>query len=206
MTNELEKQFFDTFGIEPFIYCSKPRLDCDARSKGSCRKDCEYYSGVLYPEITDRILLEFICILTKFYGELVLEQSTGINDLKEQVLNIFIRTSYKDNFKHRVRTLFKEANKTIQNLRTHCKYIDETNKILYNEKVQLLDKNQELQNKLLKLNDLAHEVLLYELQTLDIDFDEYETHVRDTEFSPIVTRCTEMIDLIGYSDKCNKEV
>ena len=101
---------------------------------------------------------------------------------------------------------YKEVNKTIQNLRTHCKYIDETNKILYNEKVQLLDKNQELQDKLLKLNDLTHEVLLYELQTLDIDFDEYETHVRDTEFSPIVTRCTEMIDLIGYSDKCNKEV
>ena len=94
----------------------------------------------------------------------------------------------------------------IEDLRTHCKHIDETNKILYNEKVQLLDKNQELQDKLLKLNDLAHEVLLYELQTLDIDFDEYETHVRDTEFSPIVTRCTEMIDLIGYSDKCNKEV
>ena len=94
----------------------------------------------------------------------------------------------------------------IKDLRTHCKHIDETNKILYNEKVQLLDKNQELQDKLLKINDLAHEVLLYELQTLDIDFDEYETHVRDTEFSPIVTRCTEMIDLIGYSDKCNKEV
>ena len=94
----------------------------------------------------------------------------------------------------------------IEDLRTHCKHIDETNKILYNEKVRLLDKNQELQDKLLKLNDLAHEVLLYELQTLDIDFDEYETHVRDTEFSPIVTRCTEMINLIGYSDKCNKEV
>lgn len=89
----------------------------------------------------------------------------------------------------------------IEDLRTHCKHIDETNKILYNEKVQLLDKNQELQDKLLKLNDLAHEVLLYELQTLDIDFDEYETHVRDIEFSPIVTRCTEMIDLIGYKDK-----
>ena len=91
---------------------------------------------------------------------------------------------------------------------TECKYkrLWYNNKILYNEKVQLLDRNQELQDKLLKLNDLAHEVLLYELQTLDIDLDEYETHVRDTEFSPIVTRCTEMIDLIGYSDKCNKEV
>ena len=100
----------------------------------------------------------------------------------------------------------KRKEQEYEDLRTHCKHIDETNKILYNEKVQLLDKNQELQDKLLKLNDLTHEVLLYELQTLDIDFDEYETHVRDTEFSPIVTRCAEMIDLIGYSDKCNKEV
>lgn len=98
-------------------------------------------------------------------------------------------------------TLQDKWDKKFEDLRTHCKHIDETNKILYNEKVQLLDKNQELQDKLLKLNDLAHEILLYELQTLDIDFDEYEAGVRDTDFSPIVTRCTEMIKLIGYSDK-----
>lgn len=97
-------------------------------------------------------------------------------------------------------------NKKFEDLRTHCKHIDETNKILYNEKVKLLDKNQELQDKLLKLNDLAHEILLYELQTLDIGFDEYETGVKETEFSPIVTKCTDMIELIGYSNKCNKEV
>ena len=105
----------------------------------------------------------------------------------------------------KLKSQLSRKNQEYEDLRTHCKHIDETNKILYNEKVQLLDKNQELQDKLLKLNDLAHEVLLYELQTLDIDFDEYETHVRDTEFSPIVTRCTEMIDLIEYSNKCNKE-
>lgn len=98
-------------------------------------------------------------------------------------------------------TLQDKWDKKFEDLRTHCKHIDETNKILYNEKVQLLDKNQELQDKLLKLNDLAHEILLYELQTLDIDFDEYKAGVRDTDFSPIVTRCTEMIKLIGYSDK-----
>lgn len=103
-------------------------------------------------------------------------------------------------------TLQDKWDKKFEDLRTHCKHIDETNKILYNEKVQLLDKNQELQDKLLKLNDLAHEILLYELQTLDIDFDEYEAGVRDTDFSPIVTKCTDMIELIGYSNKCNKEV
>jgi hypothetical protein len=95
MTNELEKQFFDTFGIEP-----KPLFS----TRNGYTKD--HY---IYPQITDRILLELICMLTRFYGELVLEQCLDVNDLKEQVLNIFIRTSYKDNFKHQVRTLFEEG-------------------------------------------------------------------------------------------------
>lgn len=89
MTNKTEKQFFDTFGIE--------------------ERELDYPDNfTYYPEITDRILLELICILTKFYGELVIERSLDVKDLKEQVLNIFIRTSYKDNFKHQVRTLFEE--------------------------------------------------------------------------------------------------
>ena len=138
--------------------------------------------------------------------------TTGFDDLvlRTPILNTLdvdqIRSKTQSILDDISATSQTELDKKFEDLRTHCKHIDETNKILYNEKVQLLDKNQELQDKLLKLNDLAHEVLLYELQTLDIDFDEYETHVRDTEFSPIVTRCTEMIDLIGYSDKCNKEV
>ena len=140
------------------------------------------------------------------------ELTTKLNDLvlRKPILNTLdvdqIRSKTQSILDNVFITSQTELDKKFEDLRTHCKYIDETNKILYNEKVQLLDKNQELQDKLLKINDLAHEVLLYELQTLDIDFDEYETHVRDTEFSPIVTRCTEMIDLIGYSDKCNKEV
>lgn len=138
--------------------------------------------------------------------------TTGLDDLvlRTPILNTLdvdkIRSKTQSILDDISATSQTELDEKFEDLRTHCKHIDETNKILYNEKVQLLDKNQELQDKLLKLNDLAHEVLLYELQTLDIDFDEYETHVRDTEFSPIVTRCTEMIDLIGYSDKCNKEV
>lgn len=138
--------------------------------------------------------------------------TTKLNDLvlRTPILNTLdvdqIRSKTKSILDDISATSQTELDEKFEDLRTHCKHIDETNKILYNEKVQLLDKNQELQDKLLKLNDLAHEVLLYELQTLDIDFDEYETHVRDTEFSPIVTRCTEMIDLIGYSNKCNKEV
>ena len=129
MTNELEKQFFKCFGIEPRYedactvedkYWDNEELaneygtfdqymNCKCGDQENCTTECSCaYQKEVYPEITDHILLELICILTKFYGELVLEQSTGINDLKEQVLNIFIRTSYKDNFKHQVRTLFEE--------------------------------------------------------------------------------------------------
>ena len=102
MTNELEKIFFDTFGIEAKCKCTKDG-NCYFQE---CSK-CDWYIHT-YPQITDRILLELICILTRFYGELVLEQCLDVKDLKEQVLNIFIRTIYKDIFKHQVRTLFEE--------------------------------------------------------------------------------------------------
>ena len=109
MITDIEKQFFETFGIKPrsYLLCTSC-WDCiDAQPCEQC-----HYGKLIedeYPKITDRILLELICILTKFYGELVLEQCTDVKDLKEQVLNIFIRTSYKDNFKHQVRTLFDEV-------------------------------------------------------------------------------------------------
>ena len=43
MTNDLEKQFFDTFGIDKLYDC---------------------YLDPEYPEITDRILLELIVIIS----------------------------------------------------------------------------------------------------------------------------------------------
>lgn len=113
MTNELEKQFFNTFGIEPKKRCYY--WDCPY-STGNIVKDtpmnerdcnsCKNPDKEIYPQITDSILLKLICILTRFYGELVLEQCLDVKDLKEQVLNIFTRTIYKDIFKQQVRTLF----------------------------------------------------------------------------------------------------
>ena len=52
MTNELEKTFFDTFGIEPstkYDYCWKSKENKDK----------------LYPQITDRILLKLMELLMK---------------------------------------------------------------------------------------------------------------------------------------------
>ena len=42
--SEVEKMY-ENAGIKPYIYCSKPQLDCDARENGTCKQDCEYYSG-----------------------------------------------------------------------------------------------------------------------------------------------------------------
>ena len=123
MTNELEKTFFDTFGIGAYYKyllidktnrCHNEKLFDKTNFIDFIKSGKDYLLLKVikyHPQITDRILLELMCILTKFYGELVLEQCLDIKDLKEQVLNIFVRTSYKDNFKHQVRTLFKEQNK-----------------------------------------------------------------------------------------------
>ena len=136
MTNELEKQFFDTFEVDPFIYCSKPILDCDARKCGTCTKDCEYYSGVLYPQITDSILLELIKILSKefifkmfnnFDDDWALMLNTmdkdeqkwfvSCNGFKDALLSLLMNVcncSDAENIKHQVRTLFEEGNEILQ--------------------------------------------------------------------------------------------
>lgn len=59
MTNELEKTFFNTFGIEPDItscyhHCKKD-LNC---------KKCNE-AKIIYPQITDSILLELMELLMK---------------------------------------------------------------------------------------------------------------------------------------------
>ena len=92
MTNELEKTFFDTFGIE--------------------KKELEYPDNfTYYPEITDRILLELICIATASEITVEFKRIKNVEHLKEVVLNYCIRRYgyclHKDNFKQRVRTLFE---------------------------------------------------------------------------------------------------
>ena len=117
MTNELEKQFFDTFGIEPKEYkacgsfpCSNPRAECE-----NC-KDYKLYKTE-YPQIIDRILLELIRIIGFITIKYTNEQceicygdgaiSYLGKDLKEAILNFLI--SKVSIFKHQVRTLFEEG-------------------------------------------------------------------------------------------------
>lgn len=84
MTTEIEKKFFDTFGIKP-------------------------------KEITDRILLELICILSQHYSweeENWFLSCDSIDYLKQFILSHLIELQEHTWFcsKHQVQSLFKENN------------------------------------------------------------------------------------------------
>ena len=104
MTNELEKHFFSTFGIEPstkYDYCWKSEENTDK----------------LYPQITDRILLNLICIANQYEYYSI---STNIKNIQAQTLRILLKAKkyLKDAYSHqgchnalvrKVRTLFEEG-------------------------------------------------------------------------------------------------
>ena len=123
MTNELEKKFFDTFGIEPsnmckyakygyegtegtWYFCAKNQKECWTYPSDTGCKD----KMTSYPPITDHILLELICICNSTYinGYTNYFMATGKTkeELKEEILKKCIALS-KD-IKHQVRTLFEE--------------------------------------------------------------------------------------------------
>ena len=92
MTTDLEKQFFSTFRIEPKeqeIFVLKRMIVKE------------------YPQITDHILLELICILNTRPVYASNAHGTNVYDLKNYVLK---RCIYEvDNIKPQVRTLFEEG-------------------------------------------------------------------------------------------------
>lgn len=96
MTSKLEKQFFDTFGINKRIEFET----CHAI-------DSSYtYSTAIkrYPQITDSILLELICILNTRPVYASNAHGTNVYDLKNYVLK---RCIYEvDNIKQQVHALF----------------------------------------------------------------------------------------------------
>ena len=133
MTDELTKTFFDTFGIEPKQnrpceqllqnkYCNEnsgtrdtffdPYPYCVGFE--NCAKD--YKARVwVYPKITDRILLELICIYNVFVR--MDFYSSYVKDLKIEVLETLIKEyknrkqtgAFDENLKEKVQALFKEG-------------------------------------------------------------------------------------------------
>ena len=98
MTNEIEKKFFDTFGIKE-------------KTNKVYGVQLDYHIDD-YPQITDHILLELICIATASEITVEFKGIKNVEHLKEVVLNYCIKRYgyclHKDKFKHQVRTLFEE--------------------------------------------------------------------------------------------------
>ena len=112
MANELEKQFFDTFGIEPRDhkgcswggYCPfEEHIDCG---------ECSYWETwkTDYPQLTDTHYLKLICELSKckaYFNNFYRLQNVDIEQLKEQVLTDCIFQAIF--FKNQVQALFEEG-------------------------------------------------------------------------------------------------
>lgn len=100
MTNKLEKTFFDMFGIEPstkYDYCWKTEENKDK----------------LYPQITDHILLELICILTRWHldeHEPYEIMSINMEQLKSQILSDILGIAKCVKTKQQVQAIFKGGN------------------------------------------------------------------------------------------------
>ena len=103
MTTNLEKQFFDTFGIEP--------IGCNDNKNCTGTLDCiTQCPNAKYPEITDRILLELICILSEspisISFDVLMLGASDVEKLKGYILLACI--GFAKDIKHQVQSLFKE--------------------------------------------------------------------------------------------------
>ena len=112
MINELEKTFFDTFGIEPksiFKGCTLGAKYyseiCEEETCKGC--DCEIRETV-NPQITDHILLELICIAHT--SPVITFVSRDVKSLKEEVLMVLCNWVNNRNIKQQVQALFEEKN------------------------------------------------------------------------------------------------
>lgn len=129
MTNELEKKFLDTFGIEPKF---KGYSDTEELSNGSVIPcgNIKYFNTIEemdkanywcfnmwelneedkeYPQVTDRILLELLVIMTRYTD--IIEGFDSVQELKEFVLKdlMYSLTQPECNIvKQQVRALFEE--------------------------------------------------------------------------------------------------
>lgn len=111
MTTEIEKTFFDTFEIK-----SIKRRTCinagDCPDGYSMCDTCEYWQIIRedYPEITDHILLELICVLTRWHldeREPYEIMSINMEQLKNQILSNSLDIAKYATVKNQVQAIFK---------------------------------------------------------------------------------------------------
>jgi hypothetical protein len=105
MTNELEKRFFDTFGVEPKTYATWDSKETQIKNFDSWDE---------YPQITDRILLELMFLITGISTSFELRNIRNVTALKTAILEFFIKkygsSQNRKILKQQVQALFKEGN------------------------------------------------------------------------------------------------
>ena len=127
MTTDIEKQFFDTFGIKPEYqnrcaaedeywdneelaneYVTFERYMDSKCGNRDCAIECPYaYQNEIYPQITDRIFLKLICIFLNTFQTFEVYRIIDIASLKEKILKLSMLA--KDDIYLQVRTLFEEG-------------------------------------------------------------------------------------------------
>ena len=106
----IEEEFFKTFGIkkQKEYGCTDTWDFClHQREYPNC-KGCPFWEiiNTEYPRITDRILLELICVHSTYSEPRLC--ATNIEAIKRQVLRDLINDNEEENLKQQVRSLFKE--------------------------------------------------------------------------------------------------
>lgn len=97
--SEIEKMY-ENAEIKPYIYCSKPQLDCNARETGNCKQDCEYYSGekLLTPFTTEKQLKLIEFFISSIWWENLqilyktLDYSLNFEDKLAKIVNYLWRS------------------------------------------------------------------------------------------------------------------
>ena len=104
MTTDLEKNFFNTFGIEPIIPCYKCSMQ---NTNWDCKRTCLYDDEKRkeYPQITDRIYLMLLATLTCISS--IEFPFSDIQKLKADILKEVTKHQYGFD-EQQVQELFKE--------------------------------------------------------------------------------------------------
>lgn len=109
MTSQLQKQFFDTFGIEPKCVKRTLKLAMHGYDENDLPEDLRQFISSqaqvyhVYPQITDRILLHLLSILNN-YGNII--SSNNIKKLEDEILIKTITLSKDIDITPQVRALF----------------------------------------------------------------------------------------------------
>lgn len=113
MTTELEEQFFKVFGIEPKYNkksCKHCKYYTESNFYDGCIRDINFINcpntKKFYPKITDRKLLEMICILGTAIRHFKIPPKLELEQLKYHILRNCINE--QEGIYTRIRQLFKE--------------------------------------------------------------------------------------------------